>query len=82
MTNKQPYMPDINITDYITVDPETLGGKPVFKGTRVPIESLFDHLEAGYTIDVFHNDFQSVSYDQAKAVLGMAYTALLLRLNK
>ena len=33
-----------NIKDYITIDPETMGGQPVFKGTRVPVETLFDHL--------------------------------------
>jgi len=37
----------MNINELITIDNDILGGQPVFKGTRVPVESLFDHLEAG-----------------------------------
>ena len=37
----------MNIHELITIDNDILGGQPVFKGTRVPVESLFDHLEAG-----------------------------------
>ena len=37
----------MEINDVISIDPEVLGGQPVFKGTRVPIETLFDHFEAG-----------------------------------
>lgn len=51
----------MGITDLITTDPETLSGTPVFTGTRVPIESLFDHLEAGESLDVFLDDFHSSS---------------------
>jgi uncharacterized protein (DUF433 family) len=43
-----------NIKDLITIDPETMGGQPVFKGTRVPIETLFDHLEAGALLAEFN----------------------------
>ena len=39
--------------EVITINSEILGGTPVFKGTRVPIETLFDHLESGITIDAF-----------------------------
>ncbi len=49
----------------INIDPEILGGTPVFDGTRVPIESLFDHLENGVSIDEFLEDFPSVTRDQA-----------------
>ena len=58
-------------TTQITVDPDILGGKPVFNGTRVPIESLFGHLEKGITIEEFLSDFPSVSLEQVKAVLGL-----------
>ncbi len=37
--------------EIITIDPETLGGTPVFRGTRVPVESLFDHLEEGISLE-------------------------------
>ena len=57
------------IKDLITVSNDVLGGKPVFKGTRVPVESLFDHLESGISLDEFLEDFPSVSKNQAVAVL-------------
>ena len=41
----------------IVVDPEILGGTPVFGGTRVPVRILFEHLEAGDSLDVFLDDF-------------------------
>lgn len=56
----------------INIDPDILGGTPVFSGTRVPIESLFDHLEAGDSLDEFLDDFPSVAREQAVEVLEMA----------
>jgi uncharacterized protein (DUF433 family) len=56
-------------TDVITVDQEILGGTPVFKGTRVPIETLFDHLESGIAIDDFLDDFPTVTKEQVIQVL-------------
>ncbi len=50
-------------------DPETLGGTPVFVGTRVPVQSLFDHLEAGDSIEEFLEGFPSVKREQVIAVL-------------
>jgi uncharacterized protein (DUF433 family) len=50
-------------------DPEILGGTPVFKGTRVPVQSLFDHLKGGDSIEVFLDGFPSVSREQVLAVL-------------
>ncbi|WP_192821619.1 DUF433 domain-containing protein [Rufibacter sp. LB8] len=61
-----------NIRDFISIDQEILGGQPVFKGTRVPIESLFLHLEKGVTLDGFLEDFPTVSKEQAISVLGIA----------
>jgi uncharacterized protein (DUF433 family) len=61
----------------ITVDPETHSGTPVFRGTRVPVKTLFDHLEAGDSLDVFLDDFPSVSRELAVAVLAQARAALL-----
>ena len=56
-------------TDVINIDPEILGGTPVFKGTRVPVESLFDHLESGISIDDFLDDFPTVDKKQVNQVL-------------
>jgi uncharacterized protein (DUF433 family) len=53
-------------------DPQILGGTPVFVGTRVPVKTLFDHLEAGDSLDVFLEGFPSVSREQAIAALEMA----------
>ena len=60
----------------ITRDPETLGGTPVFAGTRVPVKTLFDYLEAGDCLDDFLDDFPTVSREQAVAVLEAAQEAL------
>ena len=53
-------------------DPEILGGTPVFRGTRVPIRSLFDYLEGGETLDEFLRQFPSVRREQAIALLELA----------
>lgn len=53
-------------------DPEILGGTPVFVGTRVPAKILFDYLEAGDSLDVFLDEFPSVSRAQAVAALELA----------
>lgn len=50
-------------------DPEILGGAVVFVGTRVPVRSLFDHLEQGCTIGEFLDDFPSVKREQCLAML-------------
>ena len=61
----------------ITVDPEIHSGTPVFAGTRVPVKSLFDHLEAGDSLEAFLDDFPSVSRELAIAVLEEARAALV-----
>ncbi len=58
--------------DVIQVDSNILGGTPVFKGTRVPIETLFDHLEDGISIDEFLEDFPTVARDQVVQILELA----------
>jgi uncharacterized protein (DUF433 family) len=62
----------VDIKKLISKDPEVLGGTPVFTGTRVPIETLFDHLEAGVSLDEFLDDFPTVSRDQAVSLLEIA----------
>ena len=68
-------------TPLITVDPEIHSGTPVFAGTRVPIKTLFHHLEAGDSLEVFLDDFPSVSRELAIAVLEEARTALIADAN-
>jgi len=61
----------------ITADPQRLGGTPCFTGTRVPIKTLFDHLEAGDPLEVFLEDFPSVSREHAQAVLRLAFASAI-----
>lgn len=60
-------------------DPDILGGTPVFVGTRVPVRSLIEHLEGGYTLDQYLDGFPSVRREQAVAFLEQAAEALLKR---
>jgi uncharacterized protein (DUF433 family) len=62
----------MNRDQIVTEDPETLGGTPVFSGTRVPVDSLLAHLKAGDTLDDFLDGFPSVSREQAEAFLDLA----------
>jgi uncharacterized protein (DUF433 family) len=64
-------------TDLITVDLEILGGTPVFRGTRVPVNTLFDYLENDYSLEEFLECFPSVSRDLARQVLARSEEALL-----
>ena len=57
-------------------DPEILGGTPCFRGTRVPVDSLIDYLEAGDTLDEFLDNFPSVSRESAIAALEEAKAIL------
>jgi uncharacterized protein (DUF433 family) len=61
---------------HIAIDPEILGGVPVFKGTRVAIKTLFDHLEES-SLEEFLAGYPSVSRDQAEAVIELAAEKLL-----
>ena len=63
--------------EIIQSDPEILGGTPVFTGTRVPIRSLFDHLEGGDSIDDFLEGFPSVRRDQVIALLEISQERVL-----
>ena len=60
----------------ITVDPEILGGTPVFSGTRVPVDALLNNLEAGVSMDEFLENFPSVSREQAVQVLEFSRSTL------
>ncbi|HKP52012.1 MAG TPA: DUF433 domain-containing protein [Chloroflexia bacterium] len=55
--------------ELITRNPNILGGTPVFAGTRVPVDTLFDYLEAGDSLDRFLDHFPTVERAQAVAVL-------------
>jgi uncharacterized protein (DUF433 family) len=67
----------VNASDLITVDPDVLGGTPVFKGTRVPVKTLFEYLEGNYTLDEFLECFPSVTRQMACQLLDRTESALL-----
>lgn len=60
----------------VCVDPEIVGGMPVFSGTRVPVKHLFDYLQGGHALDEFLDDFPSVTREQAVSALDEAFNAL------
>ena len=66
----------------ITVSPEYLSGAPVFTGTRVLVQALFDYIEAGDPLDEFLDDFPDVSREHAIAVLELARTAAVTQASK
>lgn len=67
----------------VTVDPEILGGTPVFRGTRVPVDALLSNLEAGVSIDEFLENFPTVSREQVLEVIKFSRVTLdrLLKLK-
>ncbi len=56
----------------VTVNPDIMHGTPCFAGTRVAVQTFFDHLEAGYTIDGFLQQFPTVRRDQVSKLLALA----------
>ena len=61
-----------SLNDVIVKDPDILGGTPVFRGTRVPLQALFDSIEGGETLEEFLEGFPSVSREMAVAALEQA----------
>ena len=61
----------------ITSSPQVMGGTPVFANTRIPVQTLFDYLEAGDTINEFLEGFPTVSREQVIAFLEEAKTRML-----
>jgi uncharacterized protein (DUF433 family) len=65
--------------EVIVKNPDILGGTPVFRGTRVAIQTLFDYLEGGETLGDFLEGFPTVSRESSVAALGEAKHLLLAR---
>jgi len=61
----------------VEVDPEKLGGTPVFRGSRVSIQNLFDSLESGESVEQFLEQYPTVSREQVLAALGQANSTSL-----
>lgn len=69
------------LSSIIVKDPETLGGTPVFRGTRVPFQALLDYLEGNQTLDEFLDDFPTVSREDAIGALEQARLLLVGQLG-
>ena len=67
----------MNIKDVVEVDPEKMSGVPVFTGTRVPINHLFEYLESGETLNEFLDQFPTVKREQALGALELSKESLL-----
>lgn len=65
------------LSSYVSIDPERMSGEPVFRGTRVPVKTLFDYLQAGDNLATFLDDFEGVGREQAEGVLALAAGGLL-----
>ncbi len=67
-----------NSTSVIVSDPAVMSGTPVFRGTRVPVRTLFDYLAAGDSLDVFLDGFPSVTKAAALAAIREAADAVMV----
>ena len=67
----------MDVKELVEVDPEKMSGTPVFTGTRVPIKHLFDYLEGGDTLEIFLDDFPTVTHEQVLGVLELSRETLL-----
>lgn len=67
----------MNSDPLIVIDPEILGGTPVFAGTRVPVKTLFDYLEDNFSLDEFLECFPTVTRAMACKILERSESALL-----
>ena len=67
----------MDLAELITVDSEILGGAPVFKGTRVPVRTLFEYWENDYTLEEFLECFPSVTREMAHRVVARCEAVLL-----
>lgn len=61
----------------VSIDPEIMSGTPVFRGTRVPVQNLFDYIEGSDDLAEFLDDFPSVTKEAALAVLGMEKKSIM-----
>ncbi|MGO9243734.1 MAG: DUF433 domain-containing protein [Verrucomicrobiia bacterium] len=66
----------------VVSNPDILGGTPVFRGTRLPVQTLFDYLSDGLTLDYFLETFEGVTRDDARAVLRHGWERIAAELAK
>lgn len=67
----------MNLNEIIWSDPARLGGKPCFRGTRIPVQLLIDYLEAGQSVDDFLRQYPDLPPAMVKAYLRLAHEQLM-----
>ncbi len=72
----------VGLADIVEASFQVMSGAPVFRGTRVPVQTLLDHLEAGDSVDQFLVDFPTVQREQAVQFLELAGKAVLAPLSE
>ena len=80
-TSQELIPQDSPLAGYIWVNPGRMHGEPCFKGTRVPVQTLFDHLRAGDSFGKFLDGYEGVSAEQVVAVIDLAASGLLTGLR-
>ena len=73
---------DSPLAPYVSVNPGRMHGEPCFIGTRIPIQTLFDYLEAGDPLSEFLEGFPDITRERAVAVIGLASRGLLEGLRR
>jgi len=71
----------LSVRDVISIDRDVLGGTPVFRGTRVPLQALLDYLEGGQTLHDFLEDFPTVTRDAAVSALEQGKSLVVRQLG-
>jgi uncharacterized protein (DUF433 family) len=66
----------------VVSNPGILGGTPVFGGTRLPVQSLFDYLADGLSLDYFLETFEGVSREQAQAIIRYGWERIAAELAR
>jgi uncharacterized protein (DUF433 family) len=68
---------NVEVEPVVTINPKVMHGEPCFAGTRVAAQTLFDHLEAGYNVDEFLDQFPTVTREQVVALLEQSRRGIL-----
>jgi uncharacterized protein (DUF433 family) len=76
-TNNRESRKAMKLQEIVHISNDILGGTPVFRGTRVPVSSLFEHLQSGISLTEFLEDFPSVNRELAEKVIELSKLSLL-----
>ncbi len=72
----------IDLSEWVVCDPETLGGRPIFRGSRVPVETLFENLEDGLSLEEILDSYASIPKSAAIDLLEASKNAVIASMSK